>query len=52
MRASSIVEPEVPLEPVRTEASNQSEEADGEQSLDESGAEEEEYTDEVCVLVV
>lgn len=48
MRASSIVEPEVPLEPVRTEASTQSEDADGEQSQDEDGAEdEEEYTDEV-----
>ena len=54
MRASSIVEPEVPLEPVRTEASNQSnqsEEADGEQSPVEDGAEEEEYTDEVCLLI-
>ncbi|KAL1651630.1 ribose-phosphate pyrophosphokinase 1 [Didymella pomorum] len=48
MRASSIVEPEVPLEPVRTEASNKSEEADGEQNEHEDGAEgeEEEYTDE------
>ncbi|KAJ8117503.1 hypothetical protein OPT61_g1305 [Boeremia exigua] len=46
MRASSIVEPEVPLEPVRTEASNKSEEADGEQSQDEDAAEDEEYTDE------
>lgn len=47
MRASSIVEPEVPLEPVRTEASTQSEEIDDERTQDESVAEEEEYTDEV-----
>lgn len=51
MRASSIVEPEVSLEPVRTEASNQSEDADSDQSADQSGIEEEEYTDEVCVLM-
>lgn len=52
MRASSIVEPEVPLEPVRTEASTKSEEADNEQSEHEDAAEdeEEEYTDEVCCM--
>ena len=50
MRASSIIEPEVSLEPVRTEASNQSEDMDSEQSLDQSGIEEEEYTDEVSLL--
>jgi ribose-phosphate pyrophosphokinase len=51
MRASSIVEPEVPLEPVRTEASTHPEDADGEHSQDEDAsqaeAEEEEYNDEV-----
>lgn len=54
MRASSIVEPEVPLEPVRTEASNKFEMADSQQSEHDDGAEgeeeeeeEEEYTDEV-----
>lgn len=45
MRASSIVEPEVPLEPIRSDASNNKEEDEG-QSADESGTEE--YTDEVC----
>src|SRR5690242_7161888 len=51
LRASSIVEPEVPLEPVRTEASNQAEEADGEKSQGEDEDDvEEEYTDEVCTL--
>jgi ribose-phosphate pyrophosphokinase len=44
MRASSIVEPEVPLEPLRTTVSNVEEEAE-DQSADESA---EEYTDEVC----
>lgn len=54
MRASSIVEPEVPLEPVRTEASNKSDEADGDQSQheDDTEVEDEEYTDEVCSLSV
>ncbi|KAF1927049.1 phosphoribosyl pyrophosphokinase [Didymella exigua CBS 183.55] len=48
MRASSIVEPEVPLEPVRTEASNKSAETHSQQSENEDGSEvdEEEYTDE------
>lgn len=46
MRAGSIVEPEVPLEPIRTDAENHEEEPE-EQSADESGAEE--YTDEVCL---
>ena len=45
MRAGSIVEPEVPLEPIRTDVENNKEEPE-EQSADESGAEE--YTDEVC----
>jgi ribose-phosphate pyrophosphokinase len=43
MRTSSIVEPEVPLEPIRSNASNNTDE-DGDSSADESGAEE--YTDE------
>ncbi|KAL6704035.1 ribose-phosphate pyrophosphokinase 1 [Coniothyrium glycines] len=43
MRASSIVEPEVPLEPIRTVMENHKEQ-DEEQSQDESEAEE--YTDE------
>ncbi|CAN9175125.1 unnamed protein product [Alternaria alternata] len=43
MRAGSIVEPEVPLEPIRTDVENNKEELE-EQSADESGAEE--YTDE------
>jgi ribose-phosphate pyrophosphokinase len=42
MRASSIIEPEVPLEPIRTNVSNLPEDED--QSADESA---EEYTDEV-----
>lgn len=46
MRASSIVGPEVPLEPIRTDAINHKEDTD-EISGDES--EVEEYTDEVCV---
>jgi ribose-phosphate pyrophosphokinase len=46
MRAGSIIEPEVPLEPIRTDASNEKEETE-EQSAEESGAEE--YTDEVCL---
>jgi ribose-phosphate pyrophosphokinase len=47
MRASSIIEPEVPLEPIRTNVSNlQDEEED--HSADESA---EEYTDEVCRLL-
>jgi ribose-phosphate pyrophosphokinase len=45
MRAGSIIEPEVPLEPIRTDVENSKEELE-EQSADESGAEE--YTDEVC----
>jgi ribose-phosphate pyrophosphokinase len=45
MRASSIVEPEVPLEPIRTNVDNLQEEAE-DQSADESA---EEYTDEVCL---
>ncbi|KAH7359776.1 phosphoribosyltransferase-like protein [Pyrenochaeta sp. MPI-SDFR-AT-0127] len=45
MRASSIIEPEVPLEPIRTDVENHKEEELVEQSGDESGAEEE-YTDE------
>jgi ribose-phosphate pyrophosphokinase len=44
MRASSIIEPEVPLEPLRTNVSDVQEEAE-DQSADESA---EEYTDEVC----
>jgi ribose-phosphate pyrophosphokinase len=48
MRAGSIVEPEVPLEPIRTDAEKQEQEEPVEQSAEESGAEEE-YTDEVCV---
>lgn len=48
MRASSIIEPEVPLEPIRTEMSNLKEEQDeGDDSGDESA---EEFTDEVCIL--
>jgi len=47
MRAGSIVEPEVPLEPIRTDVEKNREEPE-EQSADESGAEE--YTDEVCSL--
>jgi ribose-phosphate pyrophosphokinase len=43
MRAGSIIEPEVPLEPIRTDVGNNKEEPE-EQSADESGAEE--YTDE------
>ncbi|KAF1835967.1 phosphoribosyl pyrophosphokinase [Decorospora gaudefroyi] len=43
MRAGSVIEPEVPLEPIRTEASNCKEEPE-QLSADESGAEE--YTDE------
>lgn len=46
MRASSIIEPEVPLEPIRTDVENQKEEDIEEQSAEESGTEE--YTDEVC----
>jgi ribose-phosphate pyrophosphokinase len=49
MRASSIVEPEVPLEPIRTTVSNLREQEDEEQSADESA---EEYTDEVCFSTV
>lgn len=49
MRASSIVEPEIPLEPIRNDA-EVIREACEEQSADESGAEE--YTDEVCLLRV
>lgn len=45
MRASSIVEPEVPLEPIRTNVAAQ--EVDDEASADESA---EEYTDEVSLL--
>jgi ribose-phosphate pyrophosphokinase len=45
MRASSIVEPEVPLEPIRTNVSNLQDESE-DQSADESA---EEYTDEVCI---
>ncbi|KAG9203291.1 hypothetical protein G6514_002944 [Epicoccum nigrum] len=56
MRASSIVEPEVPLEPVRTEASTHPEDADGEHSQDEDAAqaeaEEEEYNDERAKNVI
>jgi len=44
MRASSIIEPEVPLEPIRTNVSNLQDEGE-DQSADESA---EEYTDEVC----
>ncbi|KAF1850639.1 phosphoribosyl pyrophosphokinase [Cucurbitaria berberidis CBS 394.84] len=44
MRASSIIEPEVPLEPIRTDFENNKEQELGDQSADESGAEE--YTDE------
>ncbi|KAG9195131.1 ribose-phosphate pyrophosphokinase [Alternaria panax] len=43
MRAGSIIEPEVPLEPIRTDVGNNKEDLE-EQSADESGAEE--YTDE------
>jgi ribose-phosphate pyrophosphokinase len=46
MRASSIIEPEVPLEPIRTNVGNTQEENE-DQSADESA---EEYTDEVCSL--
>jgi ribose-phosphate pyrophosphokinase len=45
MRASSIIEPAVPLEPIRTDVENHKEQ-DVEQSAEESEAEE--YTDEVC----
>jgi ribose-phosphate pyrophosphokinase len=45
MRASSIVEPEVPLEPVRTEASTRSEDADGEHGLDDDAAQAEAEAD-------
>jgi ribose-phosphate pyrophosphokinase len=48
MRASSIIEPEVPLEPIRTNVSNLQEDEDP--SADESA--EEEYTDEVRILVL
>lgn len=48
MRASSIIEPEVPLEPIRTEMENHKEE-DEDQSHEESEAEE--YTDEVCASI-
>jgi ribose-phosphate pyrophosphokinase len=44
MRASSIIEPEVPLGSIRTNVGNVEEEAE-DQSADESA---EEYTDEVC----
>lgn len=44
MRASSIVEPEVPLEPIRSNVDNLRTENE-DQSADESA---EEYTDEVC----
>ncbi|CAO2653623.1 Nn.00g030340.m01.CDS01 [Neocucurbitaria sp. VM-36] len=44
MRASSIIEPEVPLEPIRTDVGNNREQEKGDQSADESEAEE--YTDE------
>ncbi|KAJ4364567.1 ribose-phosphate pyrophosphokinase 1 [Neocucurbitaria cava] len=44
MRASSIIEPEVPLEPIRTDVGNNREQEIADQSGDESGAEE--YTDE------
>jgi ribose-phosphate pyrophosphokinase len=46
MRAGSIIEPEVPLEPIRSDASNNQQENE-EHSAEESGAEE--YTDEVCI---
>lgn len=46
MRASSIIEPEVPLEPLRTNASDLQD--DQEDSADESA---EEYTDEVSTLI-
>lgn len=46
MRAGSIIEPEVPLEPIRTDAENQEQEVSEEQDAGEGGAEEEEYTDE------
>jgi len=48
MRAGSIVEPEVPLEPIRTDADKQQHEEHQEQSADESA---EEYTDEVCISI-
>jgi ribose-phosphate pyrophosphokinase len=48
MRASSIIEPEVPLEPIRTNVSNLQDEAE-DQSADESA---EEYTDEVCCAIL
>ena len=49
MRASSIVEPEVPLEPLRTDASvQQHEDEDLEEHGGDESAAEEEYTDEVC----
>ncbi|KAF1940556.1 phosphoribosyl pyrophosphokinase [Clathrospora elynae] len=44
MRTSSIIEPEAPLEPIRTDVANNKGEEHAEQSADESGAEE--YTDE------
>ncbi|KAF2849653.1 phosphoribosyl pyrophosphokinase [Plenodomus tracheiphilus IPT5] len=50
MRASSIVEPEVPLEPIRTDATNQKENIE-DNSGDESAAEEE-YTDERAKNVI
>jgi ribose-phosphate pyrophosphokinase len=46
MRASSIIEPEVPLEPIRTDFNNNKEREQGDQAADENGVEE--YTDEVC----
>lgn len=46
MRASSIIEPEVPLEPLRTNVSDLQDDED--QSGDESA---EEYTDEVCACL-
>ena len=45
MRAGSIVEPEVPLEPIRTDAENHDQEVE---QLDGEESDTEEYTDEVC----
>ncbi|KAH9871168.1 hypothetical protein J1614_006744 [Plenodomus biglobosus] len=50
MRASSIVEPEVPLEPIRTDATNQTENI--EENAGEESAAEEEYTDERAKNVI
>ena len=49
MRASSIIEPEVPLEPIRTDFGNIKEHELEEECAEESGAEE--YTDEVCLFL-